>query len=208
MNNFYAITTVSFIDDVFAYSEPYDAHYGDDCPRCPECGAWIGSSFWLEPRKVELSRPKYGDFVSGVAFLVSESFKEAYEKSALNGIKQFIPVEVSKVRHMRKNPPKPPQYYSIEIVHSFARIDLKNTVLTGQRDDRYCALCNPLSCTKDKIDGLYIDDSGWGGEDIFHLHELGGNVFASQRFVDFCLEHRFTNFNYVDTRDYKFGYFD
>ena len=208
VNQFYLVTSVSFIDDFYAYSEPVDAHYADDGPRCPKCGAWIGGSFWLEPRKVSLSRPKYGDFVCGVKFLVSENFKAAYENSSLNGIKQFIPVEVSKVRHLRKNPPKPPRYFALELVYSFARLNTKKSIIIGQYDDRYCPLCNPLSRTKDKIDGLYIDDSNWGGEDIFHLHEMGGQIFASQKFVDFCLEHQFTNFFYVDTRECKFGYFD
>ena len=208
MNKFYVVKTVDFDDDAFAYCRPVDPCYTDDCPLCPNCGAFIGSLFWSEPRKVVLSRPKYGDFVGGNKYLVSERVKEAYEKSGLNGIKQFIPVEVSRVQHLRKNPPKPPKYYSLELVYSFARVDLEKSIITGQRNDRYCSLCNPLSSTNDKIDGLYIDDSGWAGEDLFHLHELGSSVYASQRFVDFCLEHQFTNFNCIDTREYKVGYFN
>jgi len=207
MNKFYSVETVDFDDDAYAFCLSVDAKHLDYCTLCPNCGESIGFLFWLEPRKVELSRPKYGDFVCGTGFLVSERVKEAYEEYGLSGIKQFIPVKVSRVRHLRKNPPMPPKYFSLELVHSYARVDLEKSIIIGQRDGRYCSLCNPLSRTNDKIDGLYIDDSGWAGEDLFHLHELGRDVFASQRFVDICLEHQFANFNYVDTREYKAGYF-
>jgi len=209
MNEFYEVNTSSYSDEKYAYCEPSDdAQYLPVYPLCPKCGSHIGYGYWVEPRKVILSRSKYGDFVSGITLLVSEHFKEAYEKSSLTGIKRFIPVEVCKVRHIRKNPPLPPKYYSLELGYSFARIDLEKSIIIGKHNDRFCELCNPLSSTTDKIEGLYIDDSNWGGEDIFHLHEMGCSVYISQRFVDFCLMNEFTNFLYVNTRELKFGFFD
>jgi len=209
MNEFYEVLASNYYDDNYACCAPSeDAQYLPFYPRCPKCGARIGFDYWVEPKKIILSRPKYGDFVTGITLLVSENFKEAYEKSSLIGIKRFNPVEVCKVRHIRKNPPLPPKYYSLELGYSFARVDLKKSVIMGKRNNRFCKLCNPLSRTPDKIDGLYIDDSNWGGEDIFHLHERGAIVYVSQKFVDFCLENEFTNFLYVNTRDYKFGDFD
>ena len=209
MNEFYEVNTTSYSDEKFAYCEPSeDTQYLSVCPLCPKCGGYIGPCYWVEPRKVILSRPKYGDFVSGIELLVSERVKEAYEKSSLEGIKRFIPVEVCKVRYIRKSPPLPPKYYSLELGYSFARVDLKKSVIMGKHNDRFCELCNPRSCMTDKIDGFYIDDSNWGGEDIFHLHEMGSMVYVSQRFVDFCIENEFTNFLYVNTREVKFGDFD
>lgn len=209
MNKFFKVITVSLSDEKFAYCEPSDdSRYIPECPRCPKCGARIGLDYWAEPRKAILSRPKYGDFVSGNEFLVSEQFKEAYKKSGLKGVERFVPVEIIKVRHIRNNPPVPPKYFSLELGYSFARIDINKSVILGQYDERYCDLCNPFSCTKDKIDGIYIDDTNWEGEDIFHLHEMGVSVFVTQRFVDFCIDHEFTNFMYVSTQDYKSGYFD
>jgi len=208
MNEFYRVDTSSYSDDKFACCESSeDVQYLSDYPRCPKCGAGIGYSYLAEPRKVILSRPKYGDFTSGIELLVSERVKEAYEKSDLKGIKRFIPVEVCKVRHIRKDPPLPPKYYSLELGYSFARVDLEKSVIIGKHVDRFCELCNPTSSTKDKIDGIYIDDSNWGGEDIFHLHEMGSCIYVSQRFVDFCLVNEFTNFLYMNTRELKLGYF-
>lgn len=205
MRDFYKITTVSFFDQDFAYCEPTnDAKYSDSYPMCPKCGSPIGSLYWLEPRKVMLSKPKYGDFISGNEFLVSEKVKTAYEKAALKGIKAFIPVEVAKVRYMRKTSPSPPQYYTIDLEYSYAKVNKRKSIIKGQRDRRYCSLCMPFRSTKDRIKGIYIDDTNWGGEDIFHLHEMGMTVFASQKFIDFCLENEFTNFMYVNSKEYVF----
>jgi hypothetical protein len=203
MNEFYTVITISFFDDIFAYCEPTnDAEYVRPAPKCPKCGMAIGSLIWSKPRKVILSKPKYGDFVCGNDFLVSERFKNAYENSDLKGIKEFTPVEVAKVRYLKKNSQFPPQYYTIELAYSFARIDVKKSIVKGQTTERYCSLCEPFKSTKDEIRGITIDDTDWGGEDIFHLHEMGGTVFATQKFVDFCTKNKFTNFMYVNTRDY------
>ena len=206
MSDFFKITTVSFFDSEFAYCESSDdAKYSSDTyPKCPVCGEAIGSLYWIEPRKVMLSKPKYGDFVSGNVFLVSEKFKNAYEKTTLKGIKEFIPVEVVKIKRMRKDSPPPPLYYTIELEYSYARVDRKKSIIKGQRDRRYCSLCMPFRSTKDKINGIYIDDTDWDGEDIFHLHEMGNSVYASQKFIDFCLKNEFTNFKYVNTKKYVF----
>jgi len=156
-----------------------------------------------------LSKPKYGDFVLGNNFLVSEKFKEAYEKTDLKGIKKFLPVEVAKVRYMREKSPLPPQYYILELEYSFARIDKEKSIIkwdmAGAEPNQACSLCFPYGAIPKKIKGIYIDDSEWGGEDIFHLHETGGVVYASQKFVDFCLEKEFTNFKYVNTKDYVYS---
>lgn len=208
MREFYRLTTVSFNDSKFAYCEPIGAKYDRSrTPRCPKCGAAIGSMYWIEPRKVILSKPKYGDFIFGNEYLVSERFKETYEKSGLKGINQFIPVEVAKVRYSKKNPSQPPQYYTIDLEYSYAIVDLTKSVVKGQPDERYCSLCMPFGTTIDEINGIYIDDTNWGGEDIFHLHEMGSSIYGSQKFVDFCLKNEFTNFNYENTKDYifKFG---
>ena len=102
MREFYKIETIDFDDSKFAYSDvPDESNYADSGLSCPKCGAPIGELYWLEPRKV-LSKPKYGDFVSGLRVLVSDNFKSAYEQSDLKGIEALIPVEVAKVRYMKK----------------------------------------------------------------------------------------------------------
>ena len=205
MSEFYRINTASLDDSQYAFCDTAaGAQYGskDSAPKCPQCGAPIGSRYWLEPRRVVLSKPKYGDFVYGLWFLVSENFKTAYEKSALKGIEEFLPVEVAKIRYVRPFSPKPPQYYKINLEYSFARIDLEKTRFSGQPEERYCSLCKPFGMLMDVVNGVYIDDAKWGGEDIFHLHETGGAAYASQRFVDFCLAHGFTNLQVVNTKEF------
>lgn len=204
MGEFFRISSVNFDDSKFAYCEPTnDAKYSSS-PKCPKCGNSIGLMYWIEPRKVILSKPLYGDFVCGNKFLVSDKFKNSYEKSDLVGITRFIPVEVVKIRHMRADSPNPPQYYSIDLEYSFARVDLKKSIVKGQRfsKEMYCPLCEPFGTTKDEIHGIHIDDTNWGGEDIFHLHEMGSSIYTSQKFIDFCLEKVFTNLWYINTKNY------
>ena len=206
MSEFYRLEDVSFMISPFAFCDLDDNHQSaDTCPRCPKCNRPIGRRHWLEPRKVVLSKPQYGDFVPGGEYLVSENFKSAYEQSDLKGIREFVPVEISKVRYMRKTSPQPPQYYVMNLKYSFAKIDLeKSFIKWGTPDpERMCSLCNPFGTVSTEIRGLHIDAKNWGGEDIFHLHEIGG-VYASQKFIDFCTEKKFTNFKYVNTKDYIF----
>jgi hypothetical protein len=212
MKEFYRLEVVSFDDSKFAYCDlPNDTKTADSypsCPYCPKCGAPIGMRYWLEPRRIILSKPKYGDFVSGQEYLVSEGFKSAYDQSDLKGIKAFIPVEVAKVRYLKKNSPSPSQYYALDLERSYARIDHEKSFITWEMETqdhkKICELCNPFGTVSIEIKGICIDDSNWGGEDIFHLHEMGSTVYASQKFVDFCLEREFTNFNYINTKDYVY----
>jgi hypothetical protein len=160
----------------------------------------------LEPRKVILSKPKYADFIRGQKFLVSENFKSLYEQSGLKGVKAFIPVEVSKIRYMRENSPLPPRYYVLDLVYSYARVDMDKSIIKGQPLEEWqnCSLCEPFGVTKSEIKGIHIDDTNWGGEDIFHLHEMGGFIYASDQFIEFCLDKALTNLRYINTKDYVF----
>ena len=213
MSEFYDLAIIDYFDKHFAYNEHLnDQQFIDASPdpqTCPVCGRLMGRRYWPEPRKIILSKPKYGDFVSGNAYLVSENFKTAYEQSDLKGIKKFIPVEVEKVRYARKHPAKPPQYYSLEVVYSLAQLDRVKSKIEYDVDltasNKACSLCSPYGiAAKSVINGLHIDTTNWAGEDIFHIHEMGSSVYASQKFVDFCLEHNFTNFKYMNTKDYMY----
>lgn len=206
MREFYLLNSIEiFHDKHFAYAVPFEQQVGSTGPACPKCGGPIGRLEWLEPRKVKFSKPKYGEFVYGHNLLVSERFKTLYESSGLKGIQSFLPVEVAKARvaHLRGKPLPDTQYYALELVRSYARLDLKLSKISGQKQEHRCDLCTPLPITMNEIDGLYLDDSEWKGESIFHLHEMGATIFISQEFVDFCLEHKFTNFKCINTKDYQ-----
>lgn len=204
MSEFFLLNTIDIFDDKkYAYTEPIEIVTGEVGPICPKCGAPVGWLDWIEPRRVKLSKPKYGDFVYGLRMLVSENFKNAYEKSKLKGIKEFLPVNVMKVNYLGKKPFPQTRYYSISLMYSLAKVDLNKSKITGQVRERHCDLCMPKRTTIDEVDGLYIDDSNWKGEDIFHLYEMGSTIFVSQKFVDFCLENKFGNFKCINTKDYK-----
>ena len=91
-------------------------------------------------------------------------------------------------------------------MYSYARVDLKKSGIEGPKTDRYCSLCEPFGIIKNKINGIYIDDTNWGGEDIFHLHEMGGSVYISQKFLDFYQDNGFTNLQYINSKEYKTWY--
>lgn len=205
MREFYLLNSIElFFDKHFAYAQPVEQLVGGRTGQmCPVCGTPVGSLEWLEPRKVKFSKPKYGEFVYGIDLLVSERFKMLYESSGLKGIQSFLPVEVvkAKVAHLRGKPLPDTQYYVLTLVRSNTRLDLKRSKVSGQKRERRCTLCAPFGSTIDEIDGLYIDDSSWEGESIFHIYAMGDNIFISQEFVDFCLEHKFTNFKCINTKD-------
>ena len=202
MSEFYRVNMHNFYNNNFAYCEPTDdASYSHPTPKCPVCGSTVGPLQWDEPRKVIFSKPKYGDLVYGLKFLVSEKFKNLYENSDLKGIIEFIPVEIVKVRYLKQLSTEIPIYYSVRLIYSFARVDKNRSYITGHPDERYCSLCKPFGTTIDVIKGIYIDETNWGGEDIFHLHEIG-SIFISQKFVDFCLINELTNLDYINTKNY------
>ena len=204
MNEFFLLNRINIFDDkYYAYAEPIEQVTGNVAPKCPKCGEAVGKLDWFEPRKIKLSKPKYGDFVYGVRLLVSENFKNAYEKSNLKGIKEFLPVNVVKVNRLGKKPLPEMRYYTINLMYSFATIDLDKSKIYGKPMGRYCELCKRTGIWINEIDGLYIDDSNWKGEDIFHIYEMGSTIFISQKFVDFCLDNNFSNFKCINTRDYQ-----
>ena len=183
----------------WAESDAVDPKYGD-CLYCPLCNAPITKKQWMHPRKIKLSKPKYPDYISywaGDGIIVSERFKEAYEKSGLKGITLFSPVEVVKVSRIKENSPKPPNYYDAMPTISFAKVDDSKSIIKGRRQEHKCSLCNPRGKTTDLIRSITLDWSGWRGEDVFRLHELGKTYFATQHFVDFCQQNEFENFNFV-----------
>jgi len=191
----------------WAESEAVDRKNGN-CLQCPLCGAPITMKQWMPPRKIKLTKPKYPDYVSywaGDGIVVSERFKKAYEISGLKGITVFNPLEVVKVSYMKENSPISPQYYDAIPAVSFAKVDNRKSKIKGYKNEPKCSLCNPRGKTVSTIKGITLDWSGWEGEDIFRLHELGGTYFTTQCFVDFCQHNEFTNFSFVLSSNYIFG---
>jgi hypothetical protein len=177
-----------------------------DAPRCPHCGDIIGLLKWLPPYRVklELHGDELGDFIKGPGNerLISERFAEAFRAEGLIGLEGFHPVEVVRVRSMRKRPRQPlsePRYFVVWPCFGRAAVDL---VLNRVR------FSSPLTCTEcrstsiDATHGFVLDPGTWGGEDVFRPRGMQGRVVVSERFKDFVERHGLTNMVLTPTEQF------
>jgi len=175
--------------------------------KCPVCEAPISRLKWLEPHKIRLSNTRYPDRLAWWIkdpMIISERVKSVFEDEQLLGIKEFIPVTVTKVARIKANSAKPPQYFSAEINYSLnVRVDVTRSKIIGQKDNRPCMLCNPFKSTRSQIIKISLDTSSWQGEDIFKVFSLG--VVFSQKFYNLVQKHNLTNFNLVPIEEYQRG---
>ncbi|WP_233261845.1 hypothetical protein [Vitiosangium sp. GDMCC 1.1324] len=177
-----------------------------DAPCCPQCGGFVGMLPWLPPYRVELELhgEELGDFISapGYEWLISERVAEAFRAEGLTGLEGFHPVEVLRVKCMRKRPRKPltvPRYHVVWPCFSRAAVDLVlNRVRTVE----------PLTCLEcrvagiNAINGFVLEPGTWGGEDIFRPRGMPGTIVVSERFKDFVEKHGFTNVVLTPTEQY------
>jgi hypothetical protein len=168
-----------------------------DAPRCPQCGGFVGLLKWLPPYRVnlELHGDEFGDFIETSAYelLISERFAQAFRAEDLTGLEGFHPVEVLRVRRMRKRSRKPlivPRYSVVSTCFGGAAVD---PVLNGMR------ISEPPTCTEcrltgvDAIHGFVLEPGTWRGEDIFRPRGLVGDIIVSERFKDFVERYGLTN---------------
>lgn len=198
---FYIFENLRFISD-FAYGEEVKPINRGEPDYCPVCRSPLSMMKWLPPHRVKLEKPVYGDFVFGTftEMLVSESFKDVYEKSEIRGITAFHPVEIVKVNRLRPNSPKPPQYYYIEIKRTETKIDEVASHFFWERKPK-CSECR--SGVIKSLNSVFIKSETWTGEDIFYAKGLPGIIIVSQKFVDFVLENGFTNAKFIPSEDYQ-----
>jgi len=156
---------------------------------CPVCGGPVGMLKWLPPYRVKLSSAKpekWGDFVWGAGFLVivSERFKELYERERLTGIKVFSPVEVVRVGKRKTGdlPPGLPVYHLIEIVWGGANQDdiASRVVWEKEPTCSYCRIDGHLI----KQAGIILEEGSWSGVDIFEARGASGVILVSERFKE------------------------
>ncbi len=168
-----------------------------DAPRCPRCGDVVGLLKWLPPYRValELHGEEPGDYIRGTGYerLVSERFAEAFRAEGLTGLEGFHPVEIARVRFMKKRVRKPitaPRYYVVWPCFGRAAVDL---VLNRVR------FAPPLSCMEcrctgiDAVHGFVLEPGTWAGEDIFRPRGMQGDIVVSERFKVFVERHGLTN---------------
>ena len=190
-------------DTKFDTAEPDNK---DDGPDCPLCGNPIGMLGWLPPYRVklELYGQGLGDYVDGPggnSFLISERFAETFRAEGLTGLLGFHPVEVLRVRRMRKGP-KPtviPRYFVVTPCYSRAAVDEARSRIRR---------VEPVTCPEcrysglDSIHGYTLEPGTWQGEDVFRPRGLQGAILVSERFAGFVARHGLTNMKLTPTEEF------
>ena len=167
----------------------------DEKIECPKCG--LSTRFKLYPPfRLELSNAKFGDIVhsDNLDLIVSHNFKILYEKSNLQGIEEFIPIDNVIVKK-NKNKLIPPKYYFARFKWIKANYDKKHVEYLNSKNDfsqsgHSCEVCDTLG--RRDVNGYKIIINEDKEYDIFSSYEIK-NILMSQRFVDWCLENKITN---------------
>jgi hypothetical protein len=173
-----------------------------DAPRCPNCGLPLGMLTWLPPYRIELIRygKNWGDisFGTGYDLLVSEAFRESWMKEGLQGLDQFDPVEVRRIRPKSASRTVP-TYYRIHAPISITRIDEARSIVVADRKPtcEYCSGHRIINAIK----GFSIDESSWAGEDMFRPRNLSGRLIVTERFKKIVESHRLKNVNLILVED-------
>lgn len=223
---YYTVNDNTAYDRFYAlFDAIYDADYTnlkEDSYLCPECEKILIWKKWVEPRIVRLSKPLFGDMVFSTAsadgVLVSQRFKDLYEKSGLKGITAFYKLDNVLVSRNAKKQLIPPPYYYIEIAMANAIYDPERTI---SFPDTGCIYKKNVEITKDGVKrcrlcrpynfGGYPAFKGFGIKylddnllDIFTFYPRSKDEHFSQNFVDWALENNITNFKgkIIKTEDY------
>ena len=84
-----------------------------DAPTCQACSEFIGPLRGLPPYRIELETwgNEFGDIAFGgsIELLVSQRFKELFEREGLIGLEDFEPVNVVRVLKYKRIKGTPPQ---------------------------------------------------------------------------------------------------
>lgn len=192
------------------YSGVEPKHQGE-ARRCPSCGAFITLLPWLPPMRAELELcgNDFGDVVfgPGSAILISGRFKSLYDASDLTGLEGFDPVEIVRVIRRNKLAPKtaPPSYYCVDCVHSETIVDQEASGFVWEPDSApTCAEC--LSGNMRSWKRVVFKPGTWSGEDVFEPRGLAG-YFVTERFKQFCDEHKFRNIVLIPIEEYGYDFF-
>ncbi|WP_434383275.1 hypothetical protein [Melittangium boletus] len=154
--------------------------------------------------KLELHGEELGDFIKKSPYhpLVSERFAEAWRAENLKGLEGFHPVEVVRVRPMKKRTRRPdtiPRYVVVSTAYGRAAVDL---VLNRAR------IARPITCQECRstniqaVHGIVLEPGTWSGEDLFRPRGMPGTLLVTERFKDFAERHGFTNMRFTPAEEY------
>lgn len=211
---FYVLKGILFTSYKMAWYEvSNNAQYSNEFPACPDCGGAIGMLKWLPPFNVTIKQPKYlGDLVYGAGgpdLLVSEKFKQAYDKEGISGIKEIFPVEVKK---MGTKPIEKctsvPSLFGVYLKHSKTRVlfEEMGIVWDSEPSTNYCRTCGPGGGGEkngyiESWKKVVIDESSWDGEDLFFPINFHGQMVLSEKGADFFRRNQFRNAFVIECDD-------
>lgn len=189
-------------DTDFDTAEPVNLQ---PAPRCTQCGGVIGMKTWLPPYRGELTLHgrAFGDFVKfpGYEVLVSERFAEAFRAGGLSGLLGFHPVEVSRVRGVRKGAKvvSVPRYFLVSPCFGRAAVDMARSRIRHEGAVT-CPECRDVS--PDSIHGFSLESGTWAGEDVFRPRGLQGLIVVSERFARLVEREALTNMRLIPIEEY------
>jgi len=186
------------------YETGCDPSYTDaglgKAPRCPNCGEVVGGRVWLPPRTAVVRRygKAFGDVAFGlVEFLVSDRFRDAWDKERLKGIVGFAEIEAT----LRPKPKGDTQRYwecEVERGAAMGKPIAERRKLTGGPVCPYCGNGSIVNA----IHGVAIDESTWNGADIFVPWGLIGTTIVTGRVPELASKYSLLNVTTTPAEDY------
>jgi len=176
-----------------------------EAPRCSRCGDFVGMLTWLPPYRAELELhgEALGDFVEGPGddVLISQRMAEVFQAEGLTGLLGFNPVEITRVRGMRKKTRQPvvPRYFAATVCLGRGALDERHSRLLRAQPVK-CPECRDPGI--DAIHGFTLEPGTWQGEDVFRPRGLQGRIVVSERFAEFVKKHELTNMRLIPTGEY------
>lgn len=217
---FYVLTTADRL--LFGTKWAYFDRLSDtmdftDYEWCPVCGRSVSRTRQLPPLRIRLSSGKperWGDFVWGTFFtpLVSDNFRQMYEKEKLTGIKFFHPqAEVVRVGGRKSGdfPTPLPTYYFIEVAWGGANQDDLASELVREHHSKpkpqgYCFYCHEGGGMAVSQKRVSIEPGSWTGMDIFEVRGGPPRPVVSERFMCVVEEAGLKNCCFIPTEKYAY----
>ena len=166
-----------------------------DCRRCPNCNEPISCLTWGEDRKGKLSNRRFPDvifFMPGDDFIVSEHFKNEFQKGGFKGIYSFNEIKI-----VGKNIPNF-KYYSVLVEYSDISWELEDNKpcfvnrffkKKSVREQSSCTLCGRQIVN---TQGILFDEND-RRYDIFQSYSLNHNFWVSEQLAKWFTLHKFNN---------------
>ena len=197
----------------WVYADVLEPHQTDDVgPRCPVCGKTVGPLVWLPPHRIKLSSAKpekWGDFLWGAGFdlMVSEHFKQIYEREGLRGIVRFWPpAEIVRMGTKKTGDlvPQPSTYFLMEVNWDGASEDEEASGIVVQYPAKpACSYCRQSGRGLLKRKGIILEAGSWKGEDIFKARGES-DILVSERFKEVAERYKLKNVRLIPAEKYAY----